>query len=124
MKFKRYVTRMLAMVMVLGLSACVINVGKDGEYHSDWGKREVKNRDIISSLVVDTQEALVREQLGKPDFSEGYSRADGQYRVLFYRTQRQQEDGITTKDECTPLVFKNGVLVGWGEPSYNEIVKP
>lgn len=113
--------RVLLVLVAVSLSACVINVGKDGEYHSDWSKRESKNRDFISSLVVDTQETLVREQLGKPDFSEGYADDQGQIRVLFYRTQRQKDDGITTKEECTPLVFRNGALVGWGEPAYSEI---
>jgi len=28
-------------------------------------------------------------------------------------------DGITTKDECTPLVFRNGNLVGWGDSAYS-----
>lgn len=113
-------TRLISLgVLVSLLSACVINVGKDGDSYGDWDKRESKNRAYISSLAIDTQEQLVRDQLGKPDFSEGYQQAGEQYRVLFYRTQRQKEDGITTKDECTALVFQNGKLVGWGDKAYH-----
>ncbi|MBB3169370.1 DUF3192 domain-containing protein [Simiduia aestuariiviva] len=114
------VTRLVALSMLVSLlSACVINVGKDGDYYGDWDKREQKNRKVISSLVLDQSEQQIRDQLGDPDFSEGFKRDGAQYRVLFYRTQRQAEDGKTTKDECTPLIFRAGELVGWGEKAYN-----
>jgi hypothetical protein len=35
--------------------------------------------------------------------------------VLLYRTRLVREDGRTTRDETTPLVFVDGELVGWGE---------
>jgi hypothetical protein len=41
--------------------------------------------------------------------------------VLFYRTHRRDGDGVTTKDECTPLVFKNGLLIGWGDAAYQAL---
>jgi len=34
-------------------------------------------------------------------------KGDDEYRVLYYRTQRLHADGDTTKDETTPLIFKN-----------------
>jgi hypothetical protein len=40
--------------------------------------------------------------------------------VLYYRTRRVDDDGITTKNECTPLVFINNELVGWGELSLSK----
>jgi hypothetical protein len=36
------------------------------------------------------------------------------YQVLYYRTHRTHSDGETTKDETTPLVFKDSALIGWG----------
>jgi hypothetical protein len=59
--------------------------------------------------------------MGIADFNESYSKDDDTYQVLYYRTQRINGDGVTTKDECTPLVFKNSILVGWGERAYNTI---
>ena len=29
-------------------------------------------------------------------------------------------DGLTTEDECMPLVFEDGRLVGWGNPFYTQ----
>ena len=52
-------------------------------------------------------------------FNELFEKQDGTYRVLYYRTQKTMGDGITTKDECTPLVFRNGNLVGWGDSAYS-----
>ena len=36
---------------------------------------------------------------------------------MFYRTQHVKSDGITTQDECTFLLFVNGVLkeIGLGD---------
>ena len=43
--------------------------------------------------------------------------ADNNYQVMFYRTQHVKSDGITTQDECTFLLFVNGILkeIGLGE---------
>ena len=108
----------LAIVASSLLSACIY-INKGGDSNSDWEKAERENKAVISSLQIDTAEADIRSRLGEPDFSEGYSDKDAAVRVLFYRTQRQKEDGITTKDECTPLVFRNGKLIGWGEKAYS-----
>jgi len=33
---------------------------------------------------------------------------------MYYRTSRQHHDSATSKDETTPLIFKNNKLIGWG----------
>ena len=43
------------------------------------------------------------------------------YEVLFFRTHRTHSDGETTKDECTPLVFRDGVLIGFGDKAYRQL---
>jgi len=40
---------------------------------------------------------------------------------LFYRTRRTEADGETSRDETTPLVFKNNELVGWGLKVYENL---
>ncbi len=105
------------------LSGCVVSVGGDGDgysYSSDWEKRETNNRRHISKLDVDMTLESVSSRMGMADFDEFYQRDGSDYRVLYYRTQRSSGDGVTTKDECTPLVFKNGRLAGWGEAALNE----
>lgn len=107
------------------LSGCVVSVGGDGEYDSDYHysykSLEKKNRAHIADFTTDMSISAVKSKMGVPDFNEMYQRGDDNVQVLFYRTQRNEGDGMTTKDECTPLVFKNGVLIGWGEHAYQKI---
>jgi hypothetical protein len=114
-----------ALVLPLTLSGCVISFGGEGDgdysYHSDWQDTERKNRKHIAKLETDTSLSSIKSRMGTPDFSELHRAGDDEIRVLFYRTQRIEGDGVTTKDECTPLVFKNGLLVGWGDSAYKLI---
>ena len=110
----------LAALAPIALSGCVISVDGDGEYgyHSDWQDREYKNRKQIARLETNTDISTIKQRMGIPDFNELHSRDNDEYQVLYYRTHRRDGDGVTTKDECTPLVFKNGVLIGWGDTAY------
>lgn len=112
-----------AILLPLSLSGCVISVDGDGDYshHSDASDREYKNRKYISTLQLDSSLDSVRNRMGVPDFNELHQRGDDNIQVLYYRTHRREGDGMTTKDECTPLVFKNGSLIGWGETAYDNI---
>ena len=93
----------------------------DGHYSSDWQDREYNNRKHVAQLEKGmTYESVVRK-MGVADFSEMHEQSDHAYRVLFYRTQRTMDDGVTTKDECTPLVFRDGVLSGWGDAAYQQL---
>jgi len=105
----------------LGLSGCVISVDGDGVdgYHGDWQDREHKNRKNINKLSANMNLAEVSDRMGVPDFNELHEKDHDRYQVLYFRTQRKDDDGVTTKDECTPLVLKNGQLVGWGETAYS-----
>jgi SAM-dependent MidA family methyltransferase len=107
----------------LGLSGCVISVDGDGEYghQSDWQDKEQQNRKYISRLQQNTGYEDILNRMGIADFNELHSKGDDTYQVLYYRTQRIDGDGVTTKNECTPLVFKNSALVGWGDSAYDAI---
>ena len=41
--------------------------------------------------------------------------------VLFYRTNHKHSDSGTTRDETTPLVFRNDQLAGWGTRVYESL---
>jgi hypothetical protein len=64
--------------------------------------------------------------MGKPDFTEAYQKPDGRSEsIFFYYTKKRRidsrrwvDDSSITKDECTPLVFENGKLTGWGDEFY------
>lgn len=114
----------IAAVLTAGLSGCVVHVGENGDGDSDY-RKTVKvqqfNQDFISKLQLGTEQATVRNQLGTPDFSEAFNKQGQAYDVLFYRTHRVHGDGMTTKDECTALIFRQGELVGWGEKAYQNL---
>ena len=104
------------------LSGCVVVV--DGEKRvkqesAPFEVREEENRAAISRLTIGTSASAVLMKMGTPDFDERFSRDGVEYRVLYYRTQRVTADGMTTKDECTPLIFANGELIGWGQIKLN-----
>lgn len=113
-----------ATVLAVGLTGCVLNVGdhgnRDDEYQKTF-KAQQFNQDFISKLQLGVEQTTVRNQLGTPDFSEAFNKHGQAYDVLFYRTHRTHSDGMTSKDECTALIFRQGQLVGWGEKAYQNL---
>lgn len=108
------------------LSACVISVQDDYDdqrlsQHGSWSELEQSNRELIGQLDMGASIQSVRSKLGVPDFDELLKQEGSQYRILFYRTQRKSGDGATTKDECTPIVFENEQLIGFGESALDII---
>ncbi|WP_416305685.1 DUF3192 domain-containing protein [Neptunicella sp. SCSIO 80796] len=112
-----------ALALPLTLTGCVVSVdGRDGDdWHSDWQDIEHQNRDKLTRLESGMTVNAVRKIMGVADFNELYQQQGNDIQVLFYRTQRKESDGVTSKDECTPIVFKNGTLIGLGETAYASI---
>ncbi len=114
---KIIVNTLAAILLTFSLSGCIVVGGGDwdNDQHDNWREHQRENLRIINQLELNDSRQSVIEQLGAPDFSEAFSKKDDSYRVLFYRTQHEHSDGETTKDETTPLVFKNDRLIGWGQ---------
>jgi hypothetical protein len=89
--------------------------------NDDWKREQRDNRQAISQLEIGTPRSAVLDTMGLPADSEAYTDGDEEVRVLFYRTQRRHSDGDTTRDETTPLVFRNDLLIGWGDAVYAEL---
>lgn len=111
----------LALVLPLtaGLSGCVIKINDDDySFDNNNDDRAYKNRKKIAKVLLDSSFMDIQKKLGVADFTETFRDGDDIIRVLYYRTQSQKKDGITTKDECTFLKFINGKLIqtGTGEP--------
>ncbi len=88
----------------------------------DWDDRQKHNVATIATLEPGLSKALVMERLGSPDFSEALQDGEGHgIQVLRYRTHRTKGDGETTLDETTPLLFRDGVLVAWGETALAQL---
>ncbi|MDT0593686.1 DUF3192 domain-containing protein [Glaciecola petra] len=114
----------VSLTSVLLLSGCVISI--DDDYDSDnngtsWAELEEENREKISLLSVGASINSVRRSMGTPDFDELLVKNEQEHRILFYRTQRTKGDGTTTKDECTPIIFLNGELIGFGQTALDAI---
>lgn len=120
---KKSIALVMALPVALSLTGCVVAVGNDDGHVSsiDFEDREYENRRHIAKLIPNMSFADVQKRLGVADFNEAYQKDGEAIQVLFYRTHRTQKDGLTTKDECTPLVFKQGMLVSWGEQAYRQI---
>ncbi len=105
-----------AALIVTSLSGCVIVNGEPGWIsNEDWQDEQRDNREAIANLDIGMQRSEVVERLGTPNYSEAFTRDGVEYRVLRFRTQHRHSDGDTTRDETTPLVFKDDVLIGWGD---------
>ena len=89
-----------------------------------WKIQQSRNRDNLMRLDLGMTKEQVVQIMGKPDLNEAYQTADGGALViLFYYTNRKWADSNITKDECTPLVFENGKLIGWGDEFYQSKIK-
>lgn len=115
---------LLVSALILPLSGCVVavNGSKEARFNeADWRQTQKANRSYINQLTTGTSLVQVMQDLGAPDFTEAFQQGDSSVQVLFYRTHHRRSDGMTTKDECTPLVFSNGRLSGWGEKAYAQL---
>ncbi len=75
------------------------------------GSRNLEN---ARSLRVGMTKKQVLAIMGEPIRNEIFAKPD----VWYYFIQTVWMDGLTTEDECMPLVFRNGILVGWGNEYY------
>ena len=101
--------------LAASLNGCVIAVNTEDWKEDGWLSRQHKNAEQVNQLVLGATLESVRLSLGEPDFTEAFVRNERDYQVLYYRTRHLEHDGKTTKAETTPLVFNDGLLVGWGD---------
>ena len=65
-------------------------------------------------LRVGMTKAQVLKIMGEPVRNESFNQPD----VWFYYFETNWLDGFVTEDECFPLLFKDGKLLGWGNSFY------
>ncbi|TKB49729.1 DUF3192 domain-containing protein [Ferrimonas sediminicola] len=119
-----------AAALILSLSGCVVAVGGDGwegdswdgDSRSSWEEVEKHNREKLSQLSPGMSVDQVVALMGTAEFNEFYRDDEKSVQVLFYRTHRTKGDGKTSKDECTPVVFEGGKVVGWGSKAYTNAI--
>jgi len=113
---KSLIALIVSAPLVLGLSGCVIAIdGDNDDYHLSSHDRATNNRQHIATLLPQMSISDVTTRFGIADFNESYNKDGENINVLFYRTHRVHKDDLTTKDECTALIFTGGALVSWDE---------
>ncbi len=119
---KKVISRILLALAAYGIFVLlVVKFYDDSPSNMKWEDREAFNRQYIAAIKLDTftfEQALA--ELGSPDITEAKRTERANLQVLFYRTQHVKSDGITTQDECTPLLFKNGLLTAIGSTAYEQ----
>lgn len=126
MKVKIIVLLLAGLALYAALTSSVLLFYKDDPEQMNWQDRESFNAKYIYKL--DLTKTIARDQvidyLGGPDITEAKRQQQQVYQVLYYRTHRTKTDGITTKDECTAILFKNQQLIAIGETAveqYNQL---
>lgn len=94
-----------------------LNVYQDDPAAMVWTDREAYNRKFITGLVANSgmTQDLVQKKLAGPDISEAYQKDQNLYQLAYYRTQRDISDGITTRTECTALLYRDRQLIAIGD---------
>jgi hypothetical protein len=122
------VIKKFVVIMLLGILAYVLlafsvmRFYKDDPSYMDMADRQKYNLNYLAKLDATrkTKRTTVIKHLGAPDITEAKQVGEQVYQVMFYRTRQIRDDNITTKDECTALLFINGLLIAWGSEAYNQ----
>lgn len=77
--------------------------------------RDIRNAYHLKRL----QPGMTREEvytiMGMPDRYDRYETVERDYvAVFYYYTDTKAEEGAASRNECTPVVIRNGKLTGWG----------
>ena len=119
---KKVIARILLALAAYGVFvALVVNFYDDSPAKMQWEDREAYNRQFIAKLELkkfNFNTAI--EELGSPDITEAKIVNESSYQVSFYRTHHVKSDGITTQDECTALLFTDGILTAIGKTAYQQ----
>ena len=91
----------------LMLAACV------GGCETPWSTAR-KNVENSRNLRVGMTKNEVLEVMGEPIRDEKFCDPD----LWYYYIEMVWGDGLVTPEECLPLVFREGKLIGWGNDFY------
>ena len=96
-----------------GLLAAIWLTVCSGGCSTPWGTVR-RNIEHSRDLRVGMTKSEVLEIMGEPIRDENFCKPD----IWYYYIEMVWGDGLVTEDECMPLVFENGLLVGWGNNFY------
>ena len=102
---------MIRKILYLNFSFCLIMLLTS----CGWSEMSRNNRNI-KKLNTGISKAQVLAIMGEPLKTEVYNTEN----TWYYYTETKWSDGMKTRDECTPLFFKDDKLVGWGNIAYKK----
>jgi hypothetical protein len=105
----------LGLALYLALILSVVTLFPDKPEDMDWRDREAYNKVQVGKLNIGATRDEVLALMGSPDITEAKQADSSIVQIMFFRTQHVKADGLTTKDECTPLLFEDNKLVAMGE---------
>ncbi|MDF0534524.1 DUF3192 domain-containing protein [Shewanella sp. A32] len=103
--------------------AVIVLVYEPNPDDMSWEDRQAYNQEKLTEIKLGQSGEEIITMMGRPDFSEAKLSQGQALNILFYRTHQTKPDGATTKDECTPLLFRNDRLIAWGEDTYQQYLK-
>lgn len=103
-------TSVIGGVRILGIALAIM---LSGGCTTPWG-RVADNLEHSRQLRVGMTKNEVLEIMGEPIRDENFVKPD----LWYYYINTVWFDGLVTEDECMPLVFESGKLVGWGNDFY------
>ena len=106
-------------LLLFSLSFCFIFTSCSflDRYDPGFVERQ-QNMDNAKKLKLGMTKKQVLAIMGEPLVSEKYNKPN----IWFYYTDWDWADCARNEEECTPLVFENGILVGWGRVYYKEYI--
>ena len=108
LQMKKNFFPLVALMLLAVMSAICV-----GGCSTPWGTI----RDNISNsrdLRVGMTKSEVLAIMGEPIRDESFCKPD----IWYYYIEMVWGDGLMTEDECMPLVFEDGLLIGWGNDFY------
>jgi hypothetical protein len=80
------------------------------------------NSNLLNLNIGDTKNVL-RQKMGLPKRNEQYSNDGKAIEIWYYRTGYIGDGGLESDAEFTPVVMKDGVVVGWGRSYYDNSLR-
>lgn len=104
------------------LTLIVVFFYQDNTEQMNWVDREAFNNKVIAKYkpYSGLMQTEIIQRLGSPDITEAIKTNADLYQILYYRSNRNNADGITTADECTALLLKNRQLIAIGPDAVNQ----
>ena len=99
----------ISTVAAVLLAALCLAVSSGGCAYTPWGI-VARNKENSRKLRVGMTKEEVLGIMGEPIRDEKFCEPD----IWYYYNEMVWGDGLVTEDECLPLIFDDGKLIGWG----------